>query len=220
MRTTLLRAQPDRTASTRVILIPGANQASEDIVAAGFATAACEARADIDLLLVDLELKHLTDRSALAELHERQIPEARRAGCDQLWLGGISFGGFLALLYAERYPMACDGLLLLAPYPGNRMILGDIEGFLSAPEPDAPAAAELAEERRVWRLIRQPPAGSPPLWLGFGSSDRYARAHRLMASSLPPSHVHEVAGGHDWPVWLRLWRSFLSALDGPLDGAK
>jgi pimeloyl-ACP methyl ester carboxylesterase len=166
----------------------------------------------VDLQLVDLELAHLTDRSILSELHAQLVPEARAAGCSQLWLGGISLGGFLVLLYAERHPEACDGLLLLAPYLGNRMILSDLERHVGAAASDLSEPAELAEERRIWRFIRQRPAGSPPLRLGFGSADRFAAAHRVMARSLPQALVDEVPGTHEWPVWLQLWKNFLARL--------
>jgi pimeloyl-ACP methyl ester carboxylesterase len=209
VRATLVCAESGRCASTRVILLPGAYQGPEDLINAGFARAVREAGLAVDLQLVDLELKHVTDRSMLEELHEHLVPEARAAGCCRLWLAGISLGGFLALLYAERHPEACDGLLLLAPYLGNRMILSDPERYLSSPAEGEPESPELAEERRVWGFIRQPPPGSPPLRLGFGSADRFAAAHRLMARSLPPAHVDEVPGGHEWEVWRQLWKNFL-----------
>lgn len=212
MRATLLLAEPGRHARTRVILIPGAYQGAADLIEAGFALAIREAQLAVDLQLVDLELTHLTDRSVLGELHADLVPEARAAGCSQLWLGGISLGGFLALLYAERHPETCDGLLLLAPYLGNRMIFSDLERHLSAPANEQVEPPELAEERRIWRFIRERPAGSPPLRLGFGSADRFAVAHRLLARSLPPALVDEVPGAHEWPVWLQLWKNFLPRL--------
>jgi hypothetical protein len=212
MRATLVPAEPGRHARSRLILLPGAYQGAADLIRAGFARAVSEAQLALDLQLVDLELNHLTDRSMLSDLHRLLIPEARAAGCTQLWLGGISLGGFLALLYAEHHPECCDGLLLLAPYLGNRMILNDLERQLAAPASEGAEAPELAEERRVWRFIRHPPPGSPPVRLGFGSADRFATAHRLMARSLPSAQVSEVPGAHDWPVWLQLWKLMLPHL--------
>jgi pimeloyl-ACP methyl ester carboxylesterase len=212
MRATLVPAESGRCASTRVILLPGAYQGPEDLIDAGFALAVREAALAVDLQLVELELRHLTDRSLLGELQAHLVPEARAAGCSRLWLAGISLGGFLALLYAERHPAGCDGLLLLSPYLGNRMILADPERYLLPTADGEPGSPELEEERRVWGFIRRPPPGSPPLWLGFGSADRFAAAHRLMARSLPQAHVDEVPGGHEWAVWRQLWRNFLPQL--------
>jgi hypothetical protein len=90
------------------------------------------------------------------------------------------------------------------------MILGDLDTFLERHGDRAEESSELVEERRIWRFIRQPPAGSPRMWLGFGNADRFALAHRLMARSLPAAQVKETAGGHDWPVWLQLWKLFLA----------
>jgi pimeloyl-ACP methyl ester carboxylesterase len=211
VRATLLLADPERRSDTRIVLLPGAFQSSTDLTEAGFPQSVRSAGLAIDLLLVDLELEHLTDRTLLSDLHAR-LAEARAEGCSRLWLAGISLGGFLALLYAESHPGTCDGLLLLAPYLGNRVILSDPEHYLSADNCPEREPAELAEERRVWKFIRQPPAGSPALWLGFGRADRFATAHRLMARALPPAQVDEVPGGHGWPVWLQLWQNFLPKL--------
>ena len=61
-----------------------------------------------------------------------------------------------------------------------------------------------------WRAL-QALASRPhvPLWLGYGSEDRFAGGHALMAAVLAPHQVTTLAGGHDWPTWLRLWQHYL-----------
>jgi hypothetical protein len=39
------------------------------------------------------------------------------------------------------------------------------------------------------------------LHLGYGRDDRFADAHRLLATQLPAAQVFDTPGGHDWPVW-------------------
>jgi pimeloyl-ACP methyl ester carboxylesterase len=56
---------------------------------------------------------------------------------------------------------------------------------------------------------RTGPRPAPGLHLGFGSEDRFANSHRLMAAALPPDSVDVVSGQHEWPAWLRLWENFL-----------
>jgi len=52
--------------------------------------------------------------------------------------------------------------------------------------------------------------------LGFGSEDRFADGHRMLAAALPPEMVQVVPGGHDWPVWRQLWDNFLDTRLGAL----
>ena len=117
-------------------------------------------------------------------------------------------GGFMALDYAARFGGEFDGLCLLAPYLGNRMLTAEIA---AAPGLDAWEPGELAEadaERRIWRYIKTRVAGSPPLYLGFGQDDRFVAAHQLLAAALPPASVDVIAGGHEWRTWTSLWENF------------
>ena len=84
---------------------------------------------------------------------------------------------------------AIDGLCLLAPYLGNRMLTGEIANFPTLAGWEPGELAETDEERRIWRYIKERDHGDPPLYLGYGEQDRFAPAHRLLARSLPASAV-------------------------------
>ena len=215
MREQFAPARPGRLATTRVVLLPGAYQSLEEFAAQGFATAVRRRDIAADISFVDVEFANLTDRGALAQLQATVIAPARAAGCRSIWLGGISLGGYLSLQYAtERSgePYApVDGLCLLAPYLGNRMVIAEITqaGGPAAWSPDALAPIE--EERRIWRFIKTLRESPMDCHLGYGREDRFAAAHALMATMLRPDDVDVVAGGHDWPTWLRLWENFLDS---------
>jgi enterochelin esterase-like enzyme len=53
------------------------------------------------------------------------------------------------------------------------------------------------------------------LHLGFGTEDRFAAGHRLMAAALEPETVSTVPGGHDWRTWRQLWENFLDVRCAP-----
>jgi pimeloyl-ACP methyl ester carboxylesterase len=211
MRTRLERAQPDIAAATCAILLPPAYTSPDDFVRAGFASAARERSLALDLALVDLDLTHVTDGAVLRRLRHEIVLPARAAGCRTLWLCGISLGGFIALAYAERYAGEIDGICVLAPYLGNRMVTSEIAaaGGVTAWEPGELAADD--DERRIWRFIKGSRASGPRVHLGFGSEDRFAASQRMMAAALPPEMVDVLPGGHDWPVWRQLWDNFLDA---------
>ena len=117
-----------------------------------------------------------------------------------------------------------DGVLALAPYLGRRGLLQEIA---AAPSPAAWAAGEAgvqagvlagvlaqgqepeAAERELWRWLVRPPAGAPPVWLGYGRDDRLGEGHRLLRQALPAERVFDVPGGHDWAPWRALWQAWL-----------
>ena len=209
MRTHFAPAQEGVVAATRVILLPAAYTGPDDFLSAGFASAARERELPLDLVFAEVNLMHLTDRTILRRLRHEFVLPARAMGCRTLWLCGISLGGFIALAYAQRYPGEVDGLCLLAPYLGNRIVTGEIAaaGGAAAWEPGELEADD--DERRIWRFIKSPRPVA--LHLGFGAEDRFADSHRMVAAALPPEDVDVLPGGHDWPVWRQLWDNFLAA---------
>ena len=219
-------------APTRILLLPAAYTQPEDFLREGFVHAARERCLPVDLVFVDLKLPTLSDRTLLRQLRHELVLPARELGCRSIWLGGISLGGFIAMAYAARFSEDIDGLCLLAPYLGNHMVIGEIE---RANGVDGWTPGDLAEdddERRIWHFIKERrnrstaeaiprsaggatgdnrtrPRPAPGLHLGFGSEDRFANSHRLMAAALPSDSVDVVPGQHEWPAWLRLWENFL-----------
>jgi pimeloyl-ACP methyl ester carboxylesterase len=193
-----------------MVWLPGAYHTAQDFVTAGFAQAVRARQISLDLIFIDMELEHVGDRSALQKLHSDIVSPARAAGIS-VWLGGISLGGLFALDYAASHPDEVDGLCLLAPYLGSRILTNEIARApgLAAWQPDELAEAD--EQRRVWRYIRNRRAGSPPLYLGFGREDRFSAAHELLAAALPADSVDVISGGHEWPTWSSLWGNFLDS---------
>jgi pimeloyl-ACP methyl ester carboxylesterase len=193
-----------------MVWLPGAYHGAQDFLTAGFAEAVRRRRIALDLDFVDLELAHVGDRGALKRLRSGIVLPARAAGVS-IWLGGISLGGLFALDYAASYPNELDGLCLLAPYLGNRMLTAEIADAPGLSQWQPGELAETDEERRIWRYIKSRRADSRPLYLGFGREDRFAAAHALLAATLPAASVDVIAGGHEWSTWSRLWENFLDS---------
>ncbi|HVO48151.1 MAG TPA: hypothetical protein VMT29_17655 [Steroidobacteraceae bacterium] len=209
MRTILHPARLGYTAQMRILLLPPAYAGPEDLVAAGFVTDVRERQMDVDLVLAEPNLQHLTDRTLLRRLRHELVMPARAVGCDSVWICGISLGGFMGLAYAERFMGEVDGLCLIAPYLGNHMVTGEIRRANGVDDWQPGDLAQDDDERRVWRYIKAQRTRPVPMYLGFGSEDRFVDSHRMMAAALSPERVHTVPGGHDWPVWRQLWQRFL-----------
>lgn len=191
-----------------MVLLPGAYMTPEDYEKAGFFAALSERRLPCDIAAVDLDLEAISGGTALPALQTEVLEPARRQGYEKIWLGGISLGGLLALCHNADTPGAVDGLCLLAPYPGSRLTTnaiaraGGLANWQATPE-------ELDDpEFRMWRWLQSPPAGLP-VFVGYGTEDRFAAGMKQIADCFPPTASHAVRGGHDWPVWRVLWEHFL-----------
>jgi hypothetical protein len=204
-------AMDGQRAPSLAVLLPGALQRPEEFVSAGFVDAVRRRKLPLDLALPDPDLQFVgeaADGTAVQRIHDNVMLPAHGRHYDQIWLAGISIGGFMAIAYADRYPETATGLCLLAPYPGNRIVTGEIAaaGGLLKWQPENLEGDDA--ERRIWQWMKARPA-SMQVHLGFGLDDRFAAGHRLMAEALPEDCVDTAAGGHEWPVWLQLWENFL-----------
>jgi pimeloyl-ACP methyl ester carboxylesterase len=191
-----------------MVLLPGAYQQLADFVQRGFDTAVHQRRVALDLILAAPELAHLTDRDWLPRLHDEVVHPARAAG-QIVWLGGISLGAFMALRFAAQYPELIDGLCLIAPYLGSRIVAAEISALQPLQSWQPEALADDDDERHIWRYLQGLRAPKPRVFLGFGTHDRFADTQRLLARTVPHANSQQLDGGHDWPVWRQLWDNFL-----------
>ena len=197
----------ERGAATLLVLLPGAYMTPADFAEHGFFAAVDARGLALDLAAVNLDLAAISAGDALPAL-ERDVLAPARAAYRQVWLGGISLGGLLALGHAADYPGAVDGLCLIAPYPGSRLTTNAIAraGGLDAWQPSRDDLTD--PECRVWRWLQQPPA-TLPVFVGYGSDDRFAAGMAQIAGRFPATARQTRPGGHDWPVWQTLWADFL-----------
>jgi hypothetical protein len=210
MRHLIDLTQTGQHADTLVILLPGAYHQPEDFIKEGFVSAVRERALAIDLIMAELTFSDVTNQTALTKIHNSLVQPALAAGYQNIWLAGISIGGYVAMSYADHYPKQLSGLLLLAPYPGNRMTTGEIAyaGGIEAWVPDA--ISDEDTERGNWYWLKtHANTRDIEIHLGYGAEDRFAESHLMMAQALPVAHVDKIPGDHIWPVWLQLWHNFL-----------
>jgi enterochelin esterase-like enzyme len=191
--------------------LPGIGIRAEDFVVHDFVKT-LRAREDaVDLLVAEPDIDFYLDGSIRPRLEAMLAEEAR--SYRRLWLGGISLGALGALLAAAAGRSRIDGLLLLAPFIGVPGLIAEIEraGGLRGWQPGTIASND--GERRVCAWLKtyvENQTDRPLLHLGYGNSDRFAPASRLLAAGLPPTRCHVVNGGHDWPTWTALWTGILA----------
>lgn len=201
-------------ARTLLVMLPGAGIDAAAFAARGM-IATLHARAPlVDVLAAEPDLDLYLDDDVAGTLHRAVIAPARAADRRHLWLLGISLGGMGALQYAAAHPDEVDGLILIAPFLGTQGTVAEIAaggGLAAWPPPDTVATVG---ERRMLAWLRDhlaSTAARPELHLGYGTADRFARGHRLLADCLPASRVVTAEGGHGWETWLALWERLLDA---------
>lgn len=199
---------------TLLVMLPGASSLPEEFLREGFVSALRERRLAVDVVLVDAHPGYYSNRTVLERLQADVIAPARAKGYRKIWLVGVSLGGLGALIQAMAQPADADGLMLLAPYLGERRVSEAVEadGGLKVWRGAAPDAAPDDDGLRLWRWLQAYGAEAerrPPLYLGYALGDRLAPANRLLAASLPSDRVFTTRGGHDWPEWRLLWNRML-----------
>lgn len=210
MRLITDQVQSKAIAKTLAVILPGAYGTPEDLQREGFIAAVRKRMLPIDVLLADTNLECITREAAFASLRGTVIEPARAVGYRHIWLIGISIGAFAAMAYADQCPDLIDGLCLIAPYPGNRMIIAEVRSqgiFDWRPGP----IAEDDYERRIWLWLKDAARHPKTVHLGYGRDHRFSAAHSTMAVLLPPKQVHVLPGAHDWPTRRAIWASMPDA---------
>jgi pimeloyl-ACP methyl ester carboxylesterase len=204
---------------TLVVFLPGRRDSPEDFRRYGFAELAQRQGLDADFVAVDAHPGYYFNKTIVTRLREDVLGPARKT-YRRILVVGISIGGTGALLYAAEHPEDVDGIILLAPYLGSDAVIDEIDragGPLRWQPPPPDGSDDF--ERRMWSFVRSNQAAatalpgaetrSIPLYLGWGESDRFARANALLGSALPAERAFHAPGGHEWKAWTVLWREAL-----------
>jgi pimeloyl-ACP methyl ester carboxylesterase len=213
MELILDRAPGAEPAPVLLVLLPGAHMTLAEMQREGLVAAVRSAGLHADVLLAGTTLEHVYERSAFERLRGGVLEPGGVRETRPVWLAGISLGAFLALGCAMRLPGVVHGIVAIAPYLGTAKTVQALRQAGSARAwarhtPPSGLADDI--DGPLWRWLAEPPPGAPSIHLGFGSEDRFAPAHRLLAELLPPERVQVVPGGHTWRPWRTLWAQWLA----------
>lgn len=199
------------------VMLPGAYMKPDDFLRAGFAEAIHSRGLPHDIALLEATISEVVDGTALAFLQD-YLRTTAELPARQVCVLGISLGAQLAMLCLARAgsdaPQSQAAARVarahvMAPYLGPRDLLAEVAACGRLADGALPPNGQIDNEREIWRWLQDTTAHKPPLYLGYGSEDRFADAHALMARSLPADRVDTQPGGHDWPVWTVLWNRHL-----------
>lgn len=201
-----LQSAPE-SATRLVVVLPGRADDVAALARSGMTEAIQAAWPDADVLLAGLMLGYYLEGQAPERLHRELIEPARARGYREIWLAGASMGGMGVLLYERAFPGQVDGLILLAPFIGNRPILREIQqaGGIANWNPGPPQTISADNwQHELWRHLQgwsREPEQARRVWLAYGDRDRLRRAMPVLEPLLPPEQILVPAGGHTWTVW-------------------
>jgi pimeloyl-ACP methyl ester carboxylesterase len=199
-----------------LVLLPGRGDRAATFAAEGIVELARRNAPACDIVAADATTGYYIHRNLTQRLMADVFEPARARGYRSAFISGISMGGLGALLFAQFNPKAVTDVIVVAPFLGDEEVILEIEraGGVTAWKPPATIDAD-DYQRSLWRWLKgcaERPEACPRIFLGFGSEDKFVRAHRLLAAVLPPERVAVVAGGHDWPPWRQLYAALLPRL--------
>lgn len=212
---------PSKQGSHRlVVVLPGRRDRLESLRRSGVGEAIQRAWPDADVLFAELSMPYYLDRSAAQRLHDEVLMPARRRAYTEIWLVGASLGGMGGILYDRTYPGQVDGMVLLAPYTGERGVHDEIRaaGGLRAWKPASRPDDNVADawQRELWAHLKtwaEEPERTRNVWLAYGDNDYLREGMPLVAGLLPPEHVRVVPGKHAWSTWTPATEAIFHAID-------
>lgn len=204
---TTLVAAPQK-AQRLVVVLPGRGDDLGGLSSSGIAQAVQSAWPDADVVLTGLALGYYMQGQAERRLHDEVIAPARKRGYEEVWLVGASLGGMGALMYDRAHPNEVDGIVLMAPYLGEKPLLHEIAaaGGIAEWKPrPAPAVVDADNfQYELWRHLQtwsRHPDKAKNVWLAYGDRDRLREAMPLLVPLLRKEQVLVRDGGHAWSVW-------------------
>jgi hypothetical protein len=202
-----------------VVVLPGRGDGLAGLERTGIAQAIQSQWPDADVTLSGLAIGYYLQGGAIRRLHDEIIAPARTRGYREIWLLGASLGGLGALMYDGQYPDTVDGLVLMAPYLGEKPLLdeiaaaGGIAKWNPGPLPDVVDGDNFQHE--LWRHLHnwsRDPSRARNVWLAYGDQDYLRDTMPSLIPLLPPSHVLLRQGRHAWSVWTPATRDILARI--------
>jgi len=206
---------------TLLVFLPGLRDNSAVFADKGFISAVRASGFEADMIGVDAHLGYYVKKQFLARMKEDVIDPAKRQGYRNIWLVGISLGGFGALWYDVENPGDLAGVVAFSPYLGEPEVVAEVAraGGLKGWRPAG--NAEMDDQHRIWRGLKSYESANRSLnrlYLGYGDKDKFATPDGMLAAVLPREQVFTFKGGHHWSVWRALWDAILKSRVFDKDG--
>ena len=192
-----------------LVMLPGIGDAPERFDASGITALAAQA---CDVLTVDAHFGYYRDATVVDRLSAVLEPLQQRYA--EVWLVGISLGGYGAAMTAQARPELVDGVVLIAPFLGLERSIRPVvtrveqEG-LAAFSTDAARTnprKHFMEVEPLWAWLaeRARTGEGTEVYLGWGERDRFAPTLRRVGAAFD-GHAFTAEGAHDWDTFAKVF---------------
>ena len=202
--------------SNLLIMFPGINSSGSDFIDFGFIEPFQEKYNNVDIILVDTRLAYVEAGNISERIQNEIIVPAYAKGYDNIWLVGVSLGGFSSLLYNRDFAENVNGIVLIAPYLGDLYSVSDLIDHPSPKKWSLDNKNSTDRSIRFWRYLltlTKPNKDNElktDLFIAYGDKDRSSQLHQLLASQIKKENVYiNEDGGHNWISWKPLWINML-----------
>ncbi len=208
---------PAGKAKCLLVLLPGARDRAETFREEHFIEDIRASGLSVDVVAADATLGYYFERIAAARLEADVIGPARSKGYAQVWLLGISMGGYGTFHFTQQFPEHVDGIAAFAPYLGDAEVvqaIRDAGGLAKWTPPPVEPVVSANHTQQLWGYLHRVTTGqlpAPELYLGCGEGDRMRESVAVLAAALPANRVLTTKGGHTWGPWRDLLAQFLKA---------
>ncbi len=190
-------------ARSLIVILPGASDVPKDFARQGFIAKLAQRGIAASILGADTHWAYYREHNVVERLREDVIRPAQARGVQRIWLVGFSLGGWGALQYAREHGEDLAGMVLIAPFVGEKKTLLEVKaaGGLAHWRP---AVVHPQDDQRVvlaWLRDYRPGETPIDIYLGYGASDAFAPALDMIAAQLRADNVVKVPGGHTWRAW-------------------
>jgi pimeloyl-ACP methyl ester carboxylesterase len=196
------------SADTMLVMLPGIRDTEKHFIKHGFIDALRERGIVVDIAAVDAHLGYYRKEILDTRILEDVVGPARNRGVERFVFVGTSLGGLGSLVMARRHPDLVGGLILIAPYAGDKSVINEIR---NAGGPGTWTPGDIDPDdfaRDLWAWLGD--AQLPPTVVACGDDDRLIETSRMLAELLPPDQLVTLPGGHDWKTWRKLWVRLLN----------
>jgi pimeloyl-ACP methyl ester carboxylesterase len=203
---------------TLLVFLPGIRDDAAVFIREGFIAAALAHRVPADMMGADAHIGYYRERSFLCRLRQDVILPAKKRGYRDIWLVGISLGGFGAIWYDLEHPGELAGIVTLSPYLGEDEMVNEVALSGGLKPWQFPPGVKNDPQHEIWSNLKRYERNELTqgrVFLGFGKNDKFAHADGMLAAVLPPAQVFTSEGGHDWATWRFLWNRILLRLPLP-----
>lgn len=207
-----------------IVFLRGRGGSHEDFAEEGFVDDVWHRKLPFDMMAPDTHIGYYFAETLVPRLKEDVIDPARARGYERIWLVGVSMGGLGALMYLRSHPEDLKGVYIISPFLGYADIVEEVADAGGIAE-WTPGAYDSGDdwERMFWDWLKtyaDDPGTWPPVYLGYGEEDDFARAQAMLADILLLERVFVIEGGHDPLTMRRLWLRFLDrgGFKGPFGG--